>query len=56
MGLRSVALSPAQLNESWERLLGIVYDEGLVAATHLDVPVETAATTGVATVGSGRAC
>lgn len=56
MGLRSVPLSPAQLQDCWGRLLAAVYEAELVAATHLEVPAQAGQASGVSITGSGGAC
>ena len=57
MGLRSVAMTAEQLRSTWECVLETVYDAGLVAAVHLEVPgVSADLPARVAGRGAGRAC
>jgi hypothetical protein len=56
MGLRAVALSPEQLDDTWQQLLTTTYDAGLVAAKQLSVPEKESGAAGAETVGAGRVC
>lgn len=43
MGMRPVAMPSVELTQTWEQVLAQVFAADLVAATHLDVPVQPAA-------------